>query len=195
MNRRELFYYLEADRISLGKKSLRPRFIGDDIWKFERALRHYEFWLKHPSRFWSFIPKLFWRFRYYRLGLLLNFEIPPFVVGPGLSLAHRGPVIINPHARIGRNCRIHSGVNVGTNAGTQDQAPTIGDNCYLGPGAKLFGSIQIGDGTAVAAQAVVNRSFMENHVTLGGIPARVISRNSAVPYLIDGATIAMLAKC
>ena len=125
------------------------------------------------------------------MAIRLNFEIPPFVAGPGLSLAHRGPVIINPHARIGRNCRIHSGVNIGTNAGTQDQAPTIGDNCYLGPGVKLFGLIQIADGTAIAAQAVVNRSCAQPNVTLGGIPARVISQKSALPYLIDGAGKAM----
>ncbi len=194
MNRKDLLYYLEADRISLGQKSLKPRIIGDDISKFERALRHYEFWLTQPNSIWAFIPKLFWHYRYYKFSIRLNFEIPPFVAGPGLSLAHRGPVIVNPHARIGKNCRIHSGVNIGTNAGTQDQAPTIGDNCYLGPGAKLFGLIQIRDGTAVAAQAVVNRSFEESNLTLGGIPARIISRNSALPYLIDGANIAMRSK-
>ncbi len=109
------------------------------------------------------------------------------MVGPGLSLAHRGPVIINPHARIGKNCRIHSGVNIGTNAGTQGEAPVIGDNCYLGPGAKLFGLIKVADGIAIAAQAVVNKSWEEPNVTLGGVPARVISQKSALPYIIDGA--------
>jgi len=188
--RAELRFYLEADRLALGMRRHRPRVIGDDIWKFERALRHFEYWLEHPSRLLAPIPRFFWRYRHYRLGLLLNYEIPPFVVGPGLSLAHRGPVIVNPNARIGRNCRIHSGVNVGTAAGTQDQAPLIGDNCYLGPGAKLFGRIRIADGTAVAAQAVVHRSQEEPDVTLGGVPARVISRKGARSYLIDGAGLA-----
>jgi serine O-acetyltransferase len=188
--RAELRYFLEADRLALGKTRTRPRPVGDDIWKFQRALRHHEYWLSQPRGALTLFPSLFWRFRYYRLGLLLGFELPPFVAGPGLSLAHRGPVIVNPHARIGRNCRIHSGVNIGTAAGTQDQAPQIGDNCYIGPGAKLFGAIRIAEGTAVAAQAVVHRSSDEPHVTLGGIPARVISRKSAVPYLIDGAGLA-----
>lgn len=188
--RAELQFVLEADRLSLNKRRRRPRLIGDDIWKFQRALRMVEYWSSRPANFLSLLPRLFWRYRHYRLGLLLNFEVPPFVIGAGLSLAHRGPVIINPHARIGINCRIHSGVNIGTAAGTQNQAPQIGDNCYLGPGAKLFGAISIADGTAVAAQAVVNKSCSEQNVTLGGIPARVISHKSALPYLIDGAGMA-----
>jgi serine O-acetyltransferase len=192
--RKELQYFLEADRISLGVKQLRPRFFGDDIWKYQRALRHYEYWLARPKSILSILPRLYWRYMYYKMGIRLNFEIPPFVVGPGLSLAHRGPVIINPHAHIGRNCRIHSGVNIGTNAGTHDQAPSIGNDCYLGPGVKLFGLIVIADGIAIAAQAVVNRSCEEENVTLGGIPARVISRKSARPYLIDGAGKALSAK-
>ncbi len=188
--RADLRFYLEADRLALGVRRRRPRVLGDDIWKFQRALRHFEYWLEQPSRLLASIPRFFWRYRHYRLGLLLGYEIPPFVAGPGLSLAHRGPVIVNPHARIGRNCRIHSGVNIGTAAGTQDQAPLIGDNCYLGPGAKLFGRIRIADGTAIAAQAVVHRSQDEPDVTLGGVPARVISRKGARSYLIDGAGLA-----
>lgn len=187
MSPAELRYFLEADRISLNAKGKRPRLIGDDIWKYQRALRFHEYWTAKPAGLLTLLPRFFWRYRYYKLGLLLNYEIPPFVAGPGLSLAHRGPVIINPYARVGKNCRIHSCVNIGTAAGTQDQAPIIGDNCYLGPGAKLFGAIKIANGTAIAAQAVVHRSCEEENVTLGGIPARIISRKGAQPYLIDGA--------
>lgn len=187
MSRQTLAYFLEADRLSLNMRRQRPRLIGDDIWKYQRALRYHEYWSSRPRSLWALVPRFFWRYRYYKLGIMLNYEIPPFVAGAGLSLAHRGPVIINPHARIGTNCRIHSCVNIGTAAGTQDQAPIIGNNCYLGPGAKLFGAITLADGVAVAAQAVVNRSCVEADVTLGGIPARVISRKGAKPYLIDGA--------
>lgn len=190
ISKETLGYFLEADRLSLNMKRTRPRLIGDDIWKYQRALRYHEYWASRRASLWNFIPRFFWRYRYYKFGIRLNYEIPPFVAGPGLSLAHRGPVIVNPSARIGKNCRIHSGVNIGTAAGTQDQAPTIGDNCYLGPGAKLFGAITVADGVAIAAQAVVHRSCTDTGVTLGGIPARVISKKSALPYLIDGAGMA-----
>jgi len=66
-------------------------------------------------------------------------------------------------------------VNIGTAAGQSEAAPTIGDNCYIGPGAKLFGPIEIGSNTAIGANAVVNRSFPDGHLTLGGIPAKQIS--------------------
>jgi AcrR family transcriptional regulator len=49
---------------------------------------------------------------------------------------------------------------------------------------------RLADGTAVAAQAVVNQSCDEPNVTLGGIPARIISHNGATPYLLDGAGLA-----
>jgi serine O-acetyltransferase len=77
-------------------------------------------------------------------------------------------------------------VNIGTEAGKADAAPTIGDNCYLGPGAKIFGPITIGPSTVVGANAVVNKSFPEGNQTLGGIPAKKISDKSSDGLLIFG---------
>lgn len=45
---------------------------------------------------------------------------------------------------------------------------------------------RIGEGTAMAAQPVVNHSF-EQQARLRGIPARVISSKSAIASLNDGA--------
>jgi serine acetyltransferase len=109
------------------------------------------------------------------LGLLLNFSIPPNAFGPGLSIAHYGTIVVNSNARIGANCRIHVCVNIGADARDGTKAPHIGDNCYIGPGAKIFGAIKIGNHVAIGANAVVNKSFVENNVSLGGIPAKVIS--------------------
>lgn len=184
----DLAYYLAADRISLGVTRRRPRWLfGDDIWKYQIALRHHEFWLGRRRTPWNVLVKAYWHYRYYTLGIRLNFEIPPYTIGAGLSLAHRGPVIINPAVRIGVNCRIHSCVNIGTAAGTQRAAPVLGDGVYIGPGAKLFGPIVIADDVAIAAQAVVNRSCSTPGVTLGGIPASIIAQRGARDYIIDGA--------
>lgn len=38
--------------------------------------------------------------------------------------------------------------------------PVLGDNVYIGPGAKIFGKVQIADGCKVGANAVVNKSFL-----------------------------------
>lgn len=188
--RSDLHFYLEADRHALGRTRVRPKLAGDDIWKFQRALRRYEYALNSGRSLLGMVALLWWRFRYYHYSIRCNFELPPNVAGPGLSLAHRGPIIVNPASRIGANCRIHSCVNIGTSAGTQSEAPQIGDDVYIGPGAKLFGPIRIADRIAVAAQAVVNRSFETPDITIGGIPARVLSDTGSREFIIDGASIA-----
>ena len=81
---------------------------------------------------------------------------------------------------------LHVCVNIGTEAGKSTDAPTIGDNCYIGPGVKMFGKIVIGDNVAIGANAVVNKSFPEGNATLGGIPAKVISQKSSEGLLICG---------
>lgn len=48
----------------------------------------------------------------------------------------------------------------------------IGDNVYLGPGAKIFGGIYIADGCKIGANAVVNKSCKEKNGILVGIPAK-----------------------
>jgi serine O-acetyltransferase len=82
---------------------------------------------------------------------------------------------VNGNSKIGENCRIHVGVNIGTEAGYGDRAPTIGNNCYIAPGAKIFGKIVIGDNNVIGANAVVNKSFEQSGVSIAGVPAKIIS--------------------
>ena len=98
---------------------------------------------------------------------------------------HYGLLIINTDTRIGKNCRIHARVNIGGSGkfkkegDTKRYAPTIGDNTYIGPGAKLFGSINIGNNCVTGANAVVNKSFEDNNITIGGVPAKKISKKGS----------------
>ena len=130
--------------------------------------------------------RLYLAYSYKKMSVKLGFYIPINTFGPGLSIAHYGSIVINEGAKVGSNCRIHVGTNIGTSAGFRDQAPIIGDNCYIGPGAKLFGKIYIGDDSVIAANAVVNKTFNERGVTLGGIPAKVISNKSSKGIIIQG---------
>jgi serine O-acetyltransferase len=57
-------------------------------------------------------------------------------------------------------------VVIGTQAGISDKAARLGDNIYVGPGAKIYGAIEISDNIAIGANSVVNRSFKES----GDIP-------------------------
>jgi serine O-acetyltransferase len=68
---------------------------------------------------------------------------------------------------------LHVCVNIGASGGNLE-APQIGDNVYIAPGAKIFGDIQIADNIAIGANGVVNKSFTTPNVTIAGVPARVI---------------------
>lgn len=59
------------------------------------------------------IRKFFTNIRFRRLGSKLNFTIEPNTFGPGLCLAHAGIIVINGNSKIGKNARIHVGVNIG----------------------------------------------------------------------------------
>ncbi len=92
-------------------------------------------------------------------------------------------MVVNGGAQIGEYCRIHVGVNIGTAAGAGDLAPKIGNGVYIAPGAKIFGPIEIADGIAIGANAVVNKSFQAPNISIGGIPAKQISDKGSKGFL------------
>lgn len=179
-NKKQLKYYLECDRVALGISRKKPKFIGDEIWKFERVMRK----LDYASTNKKTLSRLIFKLRYLRyrnLGMKLGFSIPFGVCGPGLALAHYGNIVINSNVKIGENARIHSGVSIGANAGEKKSA-TIGNNVYIGPGAKIVGDITIGDNVCIGANAVVVKD-VESNITVGGVPAKKISDNSSEKHL------------
>jgi serine O-acetyltransferase len=182
-SRQDYLAYLEADRVSLGQPYTRSSYWVDDVWRFQRLLRKVEYLTNCNG---NFLRTLWARFRFKRISARLGFTIPPNTCGPGLSIAHYGTIVINSSARVGANCRLHVCVNIGTQAGVSGAIPKIGDNCYIGPGAKIFGGIEIGNNTTIGANAVVNASFPEGNATIAGIPATVVADRSSEGLLIKG---------
>jgi len=186
-SRQDYRRYLAADLASHGLSRWR---FGDALRnpevRFQRLLRRLEYLENCRGGPLGRCVASVVRLRYKRLSLLLGFTVPRNAFGPGLSIAHYGSIVVNGNARIGRNCRIHSDVNIGEANGG---APTIGDDVYIGPGAKIFGAITIGDGVAIGANAVVNRD-VPSGVTVGGIPAKVISQHGSRDLIIDGCAAA-----
>jgi serine O-acetyltransferase len=175
--------FVASDLKSLGFENGHRFFMFQEIVVFQKRLRRLELAIncsKNP------IQILFRKVLYRRISIKLGISISPNTFGPGLSIAHRGTIVVNGGARIGANCRLHTGVNIGTEAGKSDAAPLIGDNCYIGPGAKIFGPIEIGPNSVIGANAVVNKSFPAGSQTIAGIPATVISDKSSKGYLIEG---------
>lgn len=195
-SKRDYLYYLEADRVALGVSSgsgmsecLKRSFFPDYVWKFQRLLRKLEYYQNCKTGSLNKVRKLLLLRKYRRLSAKLGFTIPPNVFGPGLSIAHIGTIVVNGGARVGANCRLHVCVNIGSEAGQKDSAPQIGDNCYIGPGAKLYGKITLADGVAVGANAVVNKSFKEAGMAIAGVPAKVIGPVDTLDLIIPGSKI------
>lgn len=116
---------------------------------------------------------------YHHLSLKLGFSIPINVFGLGLAIVHQGTIVVAGEAKIGANCRIHEGVTIGATNGSS-LAATIGNNVFIGTGAKIIGEVAISDNVAIAANAVVVKNVIcDNGCTVGGIPARMISENTS----------------
>ena len=107
----------------------------------------------------------------YRQSLKLGFSIPDNVFDLGLQLPHYGTIVVNANAKVGKNCRLHVCTNIGASGGGKD-APKIGDNVYIAPGVKIYGSVEIADNTSIAANAAVSSSFLIPGKLIGGVPAR-----------------------
>jgi serine O-acetyltransferase len=90
--------------------------------------------------------------------------------GPRFVMIHSQGVVINSSVRGGSNVFIEHQVTIGAE---KQQAPVIGDNIFIGAGAKILGSVRIGNDVKVGANAVVTKDVPDG-ATVVGIPARVI---------------------
>lgn len=163
----------------------------DPVSRFAMLMRFNEWLLNRSTPYVLRMPFWLW---YRRLSVRLGYSIPLNVFGPGMALPHYGNIVIDPTTRIGRNCRMHIGVNLGGSNKIMDRrdiveqdAPIIGDDVYIGPGVKMYGPVTIGSGCVIGANAVVTRSFPEDGKTIAGIPARVIADSGSEGRLIRGA--------
>ena len=88
----------------------------------------------------------------------------------GLYLPH-GNVVVDGMVRIGRNCVIGPWVTVGTRGSVA--GPHIGDDVFIGTGAKILGGISVGDRARIGANAVVLDDVPAG-TTVVGVPARPV---------------------
>lgn len=100
-------------------------------------------------------------------------------IGKGFRLIHPGCIFIGP-AKIGEYTNVCQEVTIGTRGwaiyaadDAFDGVPEIGDNVYIGPGAKVFGKIKIGNNVAIGANSVVTKNIPDNAVVTGN-PSRIV---------------------
>lgn len=151
----------------------------------------YSFWLRtcaffEQSEMWShgvfvIIARNIFFLRYaYKYGISIPYSTK---IGSGFVIGHFGGIVVSDRAVVGKNCTIAHGVTVGkANRGKNKGYPTIGDNVYIGPGAKIVGKVRVGNNVAIGANCVVTRDVPDNAV-VAGVPGEVISYNGSKDYV------------
>ncbi len=110
---------------------------------------------------------------------ITGIEIHPGAkIGKNLFIDHGSGVVIGETTEIGDNCTLYQGVTLGgTGKDTGKRHPTLGNNVMVGAGARVLGPFKVGDGSKIAANAVVLDEVPDN-CTAVGIPAKVVKRNN-----------------
>ena len=149
---------------------------------FLKSLRILEYC--HNANF-GLLSKILWGgARYYRalfvykfLSFLRNVSIPCNVFDKGLIIEHLQNIVISSEAKIGAYCFLLHNTTIGVSCDANDhgKCPCIGDYVALFEGCGVFGPINIENNTSIAAGAIVTKSFTENNITIGGVPACKIS--------------------
>lgn len=107
-----------------------------------------------------------------RLNITLHgLDIPSSVqIGPGLYIPHPvGNVVMA--RRIGANLSLIGSNTIGMR--NTHAFPVLGDNVFMGAGARVLGNIVIGDNVNIGANAVVIQDLPSN-CTAVGVPAKIL---------------------
>jgi serine O-acetyltransferase len=102
--------------------------------------------------------KPFSRLLYFANIVIFGAELQPgVVVGRGVVIPHPVGIGVASGCTIGERVRLMGGVRMGGNANPDRPGhPTVGDDCWILDGAKVFGPTTIGDRSIVGTSAIVS---------------------------------------
>ena len=106
---------------------------------------------------------------------------PGAKIGKNLFIDHGMGVVIGETSEIGDNVTIYHAVTLGgisptinsENQRNEKRHPTVGNDVVIGSGAQIIGPVKVGNGSRIAANAVVVNDVPENS-TMIGIPAKAV---------------------
>ncbi|PLX37133.1 MAG: serine O-acetyltransferase [Hyphomicrobiales bacterium] len=112
-----------------------------------------------------------------RASEVFQVDIHPAVqMGRGIFIDHATGLVVGMTAEIGDEVSILQGVTLGgTGKEDGDRHPKIRKGVLIGAGAKILGNIEIGCCSRIAAGSVVLKP-VPAHVTVAGVPARVVGQ-------------------
>jgi serine O-acetyltransferase len=143
------------------------------LYPFIHALIHYRIAHFFYKKRMFFIARLISQVSRFLTGIEIH---PGSKIGKGLFIDHGMGVVIGETAEIGDNVTLYHGVTLGgTGKETGKRHPTLGNNVFVGSGAKLLGPIVIGDRVKIGANAVVLKDIPSD-CTAVGIPAKIVRK-------------------
>ncbi|MEG7336851.1 serine O-acetyltransferase [Bacillus sp. 0102A] len=102
---------------------------------------------------------------------------PGATIGRKFFIDHGMGVVIGETCEIGNNVTVFQGVTLGgTGKEKGKRHPTIKDDALIATGAKVLGSITVGEGSKIGAGSVVLHD-VPDFSTVVGIPGRVVVQN------------------
>ena len=131
----------------------------------------------------SFPPlKKWYSARYSRLMLRYGAHIPLEARFEGPPVFPHGPsgIFVSQAAVIGKNCTLFHQVTIGSNTLRDSRgfgAPVIGNDVYIGCGAKIIGNVRIGNHVLIGANCVVTRDVPDNSTVILPEP-RILTHNT-----------------
>ena len=136
---------------------MRRKETAEYYWKLQSKV-------KNPKNIFS---KFYNIYLYRKLMSQYNASIPVLLDIKGVPVFPHGlnGIFISQKAVIGENCTIFHQVTIGSNTLSSSKncgAPKIGDNVYIGCGAKIIGGVTIGDNVRIGANCVVVDDVPDN---------------------------------
>ena len=108
---------------------------------------------------------------------------PGAVIGKRILMDHGMGIVIGQTAIVGDNCTIYHGVTLGgTGKVAKKRHPTVGNNVFIGAGAKILGNITIHDNVKIGANSVILKDI-EQDSTVVGIPRENSKDKHTIDYL------------
>ena len=99
---------------------------------------------------------------------------PGATIGKRLFIDHGTGVVIGETAIVGNDVTLFHGVTLGgTGKEKGKRHPTIGNNVFIGSGAKVLGNIVVGNNVKIGANAVILTDVPSN-VTIVGVPGKIV---------------------
>ena len=99
---------------------------------------------------------------------------PGATIGKRLFIDHGTGVVIGETAIVGNDVTLFHGVTLGgTGKEKGKRHPTVGNNVFIGSGAKILGNIVVGNNVKIGANAVILKDVPSN-VTIVGVPGKIV---------------------